>query len=386
MRQDTIRLMFALLRSAICGKSLTEEEKNLYSEELLSELLSVSKKHDIAHLIIFALDFNSLLPKNDKNIKNELFKAIYRYEQMNFEYKRILNTLEESEIPFVPLKGSVLRDYYPKPWMRTSCDIDILTEEKNADKAAQILAEKINYSVKEKGSHEISLFSPNNIHLELHYSLIEDSIKSGFSDLLKNAWKYVVTSDGHDFQSELKDEMFYFYHIAHMAKHFENGGCGIRPFIDLWFLNNINKDNKERRNELLNQGGLLKFAEAASNLSDAWLNGTEHTEITKQFESYILHGGVYGSDSNRITVQQQKKGGKIRYFLSKVFLSYDVIKYQYPILQKHPLLTPIMEVRRWFKLIFCGHAGRVVRELKVNNEISHSEAENTKTFLKKIGL
>ena len=27
------------------------------------------------------------------------------------------------------------------------------------------------------------------------------------------------------------DELFYFYHIAHMVKHFENGGCGIRPVV-----------------------------------------------------------------------------------------------------------------------------------------------------------
>lgn len=29
----------------------------------------------------------------------------------------------------------------------------------------------------------------------------------------------------------MKEEMFYFYHIAHLAKHFEVGGCGIRQII-----------------------------------------------------------------------------------------------------------------------------------------------------------
>ncbi|MBO4954226.1 MAG: nucleotidyltransferase family protein, partial [Clostridia bacterium] len=28
-------------------------------------------------------------------------------------------------IDFMPLKGAVIRQYYPEPWMRTSCDIDI---------------------------------------------------------------------------------------------------------------------------------------------------------------------------------------------------------------------------------------------------------------------
>ena len=65
---------------------------------------------------------------------------------------------------------------------------------------------------------------------------------------------------------------------------------------------------------------------------------------------------------------------------------YDVIKFHYPVLQKHRWLTPIMEVRRWFKLIFCGHAKRTVRELKYNSNISRAEAENAQAFLKNIGL
>ena len=54
----------------------------------------------------------------------------------------------------------------------------------------------------------------------------------------------------------MTDEMFYFYHIAHMAKHFEEGGCGIRPFIDLWTLDNIKDVDHDKRDELLSRGNL----------------------------------------------------------------------------------------------------------------------------------
>ena len=41
--------------------------------------------------------------------------------------------IKKVQIPFLPLKGSVIRQYYPEPWMRTSCDIDILVDfEKDA--------------------------------------------------------------------------------------------------------------------------------------------------------------------------------------------------------------------------------------------------------------
>ena len=58
------------------------------------------------------------------------------------------------------------------------------------------------------------------------------------------------------------------------------------------------------------------------------------------------------------------------YALSKIFIPYDTIKFHYPILQKYRFLTPIMEVRRWGKLIFCGHLKRTVKELKFNVNIS----------------
>ena len=173
-----------------------------------------------------------------------------------------------------------------------------------------------------------------------------------------------VIRDGYAFLHEMLDEYYYFYHIAHMAKHFENGGCGIRPFIDILILDNVQDADIEKRDKLLQQGNLLKFANVARKLSRIWFSNEPYDYISQQMEDYILRGGVYGNNENRITVQQQKKGGRIKYALSKIFIPYDVIKFHYPILQKHKWLTPFMEVRRWFKLIFCGHAKRTINELK----------------------
>ena len=47
---------------------------------------------------------------------------------------------------------------------------------------------------------------------------------------------------------------------------------------------------------------------------------------------------------------------------------------------------PIMEVRRWGKLIFCGHLKRTVNELKYNSIISEEAAAETRTLLKNVGL
>ena len=221
--------------------------------------------------------------------------------------------------------------------------------------------------------------------MELHYDLVEEDAANAASKVLKNVWNTARPKEGKTYWQEMPDDMFYFYHIAHMAKHIQQGGCGIRPFLDLWFLDQKSADIKKRES-LLKEGNLLQFAAVARKLSQVWLENTDHDTITEKLENYILSGGVYGTLANMITVQQQKRGGKMRYILSKVFIPYDVIKYHYPVLQKHRWLMPLMQVRRWCKLIFCGHARRTIQEMSYNQKIPKSQAEEIRLFLEGIGL
>ena len=386
MDQRTIQILFALLRSAICGTKLTEGERNDCSPELLQASLKISSKHDVAHLLVLGLKQNELITKENAEMEKCILKAVYRYERTEYEYENLCAALEKAQIPFIPLKGSVIRQFYAEPWMRTSCDIDVLVHEIDSEKAKSILVDEHGYVYHGKGSHDISLFAPTKTHIELHYDLVEDGIANGSSEVLKSVWDVSVVRDGYAFWYAMPDEYYYFYHIAHMAKHFEIGGCGIRPFIDLFILDNIQGVDIEKRNELLYKGNLLKFADAARKLSRIWFLNEQHDLISQRMEDYILRGGVYGNVENRVIVQQQKSGGKLKYLISRAVLPYNVIKFHYPILQKYRWLTPFMEVRRWCKLIFCGHARRTMRELKHNSNISHKDATDMQSFLKSVGL
>lgn len=386
MDQRTVQIHFALLRSAIRGTQLTEDEHKSYSSGMLQDLLKLSAKHDVIHLLAFGLKLNELIPPDHAEIEKHIFKAVYRYERLRYEYENLCDALEKAQISFLPLKGSVIRRYYPEAWMRTSCDIDILVHEEDVERAKTFMVNQCGYTYQGKGSHDVSLFSSTNIHVELHYGLVEDGIANASSEVLKSVWDVSRVREEYSFWYEMSDEMFYFYHIAHMAKHFENGGCGIRPFIDLCILDTLPEGNTVKRNELLEAGNLLKFADVARKLSRVWFAAEDYDLISHQMEDYILRGGVYGTNENRILVQQQKQGGRIQYALSKIFIPYEVIKFHYPILQKHRWLTPIMEVRRWGKLIFCGHLKRTAKELQYNQNISSGKADDTKKFLSDIGL
>lgn len=387
MNEQVTRAMFALIRHVVYGAELTEEDKVGLTPEFLPRLYALSKSHDMAHIVAQGLSDLGLLGEDEisQKFQKQQMLAVYRYQKLNYELEQICQTLEEAKIPFIPLKGSVIRQYYPEPWMRTSCDIDVLVHEEELDRAVALFEEK-GYKSDPKSSHDVSLYSAGGIHIELHYETVEEGRAADANTILSKIWKKVVPQSIGSVHMMLTDEMFYFYHIAHMAKHFEEGGCGIRPFLDLWILEHRVEHDDTSRNTLLEQGRLLTFANAGRQLSAVWFDEAKHDEMTEQMQSYILFGGVYGTLDNRVAVQQNKRGGKIRYALSRIFIPYDTIKFHYPILVKHRWLTPIMEVRRWFKLLFQGKVKSSLHELNVNRTMSQEQIAGTADLLQKLGL
>lgn len=117
---------------------------------------------------------NGLCGEQGKELDNEMFRAAFRCEQLEHELKKICGTLEKARIPFIPLKGSVLRRYYPEPWMRTSCDIDVFVREADLDRAIEALWENLSYRIGEISDHDVQIYTPNGQHIELHRNLIED--------------------------------------------------------------------------------------------------------------------------------------------------------------------------------------------------------------------
>lgn len=386
MDQRTIQILFALLRSAFRGTKLTKSERERYSSDMLQDLLKMSAKHDVIHLLALGLKQNELISKEKSEIEKYILKAVYRYERLRYEYDNLCDALEKAQIPFLPLKGSVIRKYYPEAWMRTSCDIDILVHRKDLDAAIAYLSDNLNYVEKERATHDVSLFSPIGIHVELHFDLVEEGRANNAIDILQRVWDDVSLHDDKKYWYEMPDAFFYFYHIAHMAKHFETGGCGIRPFLDLWILDHLENIDQSVRENVLSQGGLLQFAETSCKLSQAWFGDGETDELLLQLQDFILHGGVYGSTDNRVALQQTKKGGGFGYILSRVFIPFAKLKRYYPILDKHPWLMPFMQIRRWFMLLRPDVAKMAKREIAVNRNLDKARAKEMDNLLANIGL
>ncbi len=386
--EQLTKLMMQLIASEASGEVLKKSDSLKLSGDCAQKLYSLSDAHDVAHLVGSALEKNGLL--ND-GIFSELFRekvysAFFRYERLNYEFNQICELLEKAQIKFIPLKGAVMRSFYSQGWMRTSCDIDILVEKEELPSAQSLIIENLGYSKQGESAHDVSLISANSILVELHYDLVESGRANSASDILKNVWDYSYPRKNYRYLYDMDNSMFYLYHIAHIAKHFEGGGCGVRPLLDLWMMEKKADFWNQKTAELLKQSNLYAFAGAVRCLSQVWFGGKAHDEITKKMESYIITGGVYGDKKTEISIRQHKAGGRYRYILSRIFLPYEKLKYQYPILHSKKWLTPFYEVIRWINLISGKKTDKQKSNLQATKSVPDGQAEYIAELLNEIGL
>lgn len=386
---ETAQLFFELIRYAIKGDKLSDETMKGVSEEQLISLLNLSKEHDCAHLVSHALYQNNLISKDqpiyDKFVYEQSL-AVFRYENINYELDRVCEFLEQNCIEHIPLKGSVIRSLYPEPWMRTSCDVDILVKREDVDKTIKLFAEKYGCKIEHLYDYEVSIYTPSNVHVELHFGLVAERESQFVAQVLDDVWELSTVREGRVYGRTMLDEMFYFYHISHMAKHFLASGCGVRPFIDLWLMDNAKTNNDQKRREILERGQLIKFYKEIKKVADAWMNNTTNDSLGREIEEYVLQSGVYGTGENWVFYYQHKSGGKFRYALSRIFLSHQNLSRQFPILVKHKWLNPFFQIVRWFKILFSGGAKRSVNELKEIKNRPNEQVKQRENMMKELGL
>ena len=376
---ETRKLLFALLRIAVCGEQPTEEIKNACTEQALEAVFQLARKHDLPHLVGQAASKLQLPQSKWLTLGNQAAKqACIRYVRQSVDYYNVCAALEEGQIPFIPLKGSVLKDYYPEPWMRTSCDIDILVREEDLDRAVAVLEQK-QFQVGERNFHDVSLFAPNGIHLELHFSICEKMDR--LDAVLKNALNYAALEQGSRYA--FQDAFFLFHQFSHMAYHFQSGGCGIRSLMDIWVMEHQMNLSYSCAEKLLRKAGIYQFAVEMTKLANRCFS---ERNVSDPVLDYIWRGGVYGIKQNEVMVKKSQSGGFLVYLQKRILKPYSSMIIIYPVLNKFPLLLPFCWVHRWIKAIILGKTRNVMSEFAFSHQISDAEAQQIEAILHRLGL
>ncbi len=316
--QDFNEKLFALLRA---GMELETVPVSL-SEGECSELKWIGRCQSILPILQRGLENTDAPAEVLEAFDQASLMDMHQIVQHDIALESVSAALDEAKIPYVLLKGATLRHLYPDFSLRTSNDIDVLVHETALDRAVAVLERETDFQTQERGYHDVSMVSAR-VHLELHFTLKENM--ESVDRILSRAWEYTEPTEG--CRAVFQPDFHVFYLIAHMVKHFLNGGLGIRPILDIWLLRTKTSFDEETVCRMCSECGILKFYRECCALSEVWLEKTEHTETTKLLEEFCLSGGVFGSEQFRNAGRQRKQRGW-KYLFSRVFPpAYEVKEY-----------------------------------------------------------
>ena len=102
----------------------------------LDKLFKVSKKHMLTSITAMALE---KIGVQNYDFTQALGNAVKKNGTLEIEKRKVFKQLEENEIWYMSLKGSVMKDYYPQFGMRQMSDIDVLFDAQYAEEVRKIM-------------------------------------------------------------------------------------------------------------------------------------------------------------------------------------------------------------------------------------------------------
>lgn len=365
--ERTEEKLFALIRQRLSGGAPVE-----IPHQMLNELYALAQKHELAHILADTPAVTGLVTDQDA-FQRRLLEAHYRSHRYQQAYQELCQCFQNENIPFIPLKGLVLRESYPEKWMRTSCDMDIALRPEDMERAAGLLESALAYRPKAMSDHDRAFISEDGVRVELHHTLIEND------PVLASFWDHALPEEGCRFR--LEPAYFYLYHIAHMAKHFRHGGCGIRPLLDLWLME---RAGMEPPVPLLEQCRLAVFGSACRRLAHCWFEGGPVDDDLRQMQDLILRGGIFGSAADQ-RLLKKASGAKPRH-LSRIFVPSEELQYTYPVLRQHRWMLPVCQLRRWGSLLLGSKARRRREGLRAAPDLTREQIEAAAGLLARLEL
>ncbi|MDD4211931.1 MAG: nucleotidyltransferase family protein [Bacilli bacterium] len=362
--KDIITILYHIIHPEVsCSNPFTYKEvEGLFKFHSLEPFLFLAYKQG---LLVTS-------PEEETKITKQYQIAIYKMSAQEEELKLIKETLTSNQILFLPIKGSWVRACYPSPELRTMADLDILVP-KNKLKVVKACMLSLGYtSEHEGGNHDVYHKRPF-MNVEMHRNMVDESYT--LSKYYRNIWDRLNPNEG-AYECALTPEDHYLFLIAHSAKHYGNGGTGVRSVLDIYFYwKKFPTMNKEYILEELHKLELVQYEASLYALSQSWFEGVIESEEITMMGEYLLSSGVYGTTTHAVASALSSmdeatslSSRKWKYLWHRAFPPFKTMKQLYPSLKVFFVFLPFYYLHRLLKGLFTGKVAQQTQQLKHINE------------------
>ena len=318
----------------------------------LAALYREAARHMMTAVTALALESAGL---RDPAFTEAKGKAIRKNAALDEAWEEIRARFESAGIWYMPLKGTVLQELYPKYGMRQMSDHDILIDPERAADAREIMAE-LGFSTERFGESNHDIYHKEPIYnFELHTGLFHQGNLPELYAYYQDVKTRLVKDADNAFGWHFTDEDFYLYMLAHEYKHFQNSGAGFRFLMDLYvFLRGKPELDRAYIDGELKKLGIGAFEEQQRRSALALFSGDSLGEEDRAALEYMSASGIYGTKQLAFENYMNRsvrdlgggKKGKRRFILRRLFLPASVLRKAYPTLDRYPWLIPFYSVWR----------------------------------------
>ncbi len=345
---DTQRGLLQLMKSAVTGTACP-----LPQGFELKDAIAAAQRHQILSLIYegallcgYSAEDETML-----SVFSQHVRSVLKCEGQQKEVARVEEAFRQHGIDYLPLKGCNMRPLYPKPELRAMGDADILIRTEQYPQISEILPE-LGFTMIAETDHEL-VWGSKKLVLELHKHLMP-SANRDYHSYFGNGWHLARQQDGCRYAMSREDEFLFLF--THFAKHYRDGGVGCRYVLDLWLYRRTYRQLDEAyiRRELT----LLRldvFYGHICNMIRWWFEDGQADAVTEYISDFILSGSTWGDVASHRLSQELRasvalgsvRKERIRRWFFLAFPPADFLSRRYPILKKHPWLTPFLWPVRW---------------------------------------
>ena len=328
-----------------CAVTETVPDRDRIRSMNLEELYQTARSHTVISAVGMALE--------NAGVRDEQFvKAVASAQRKNAlldaDRMAVLAKMETAGIWYMPLKGSVLKDLYPRFGMREMADNDILFDKTRGADLREIM-KKLGFTVEkyDNGPHDDYHKKPVS-NFEMHRTLFSESMRKDLYGYYADVKDRLIKDEGKQYGYHFTDEDFYLYITAHDYKHYSYAGSGLRSLMDTYVYLTQKTLNMKYVIREAEKMGIADFERQNRGLALNLFNGAELTSLEREMLDYVISSGTYGNLEQSVANKVEEKG-RWNYFLSRLTIPRDIMEGMFPVLRKAPFLYPVCWVLRLFR-------------------------------------
>lgn len=367
MNQNNTAACFDLAYLIGCAVNEIAPELGRVEQMNLELIHSMSCAHSLAAISCMALEdaYGGRLPEMELSQKwnEEKNQAIYKTLLFDAEREQLFAFLEEAGIWYLPLKGILLKDLYPKLGMRQMADNDILFDPAGQKQVHDwFTARGYKAEAYQVGPHDVYHKKPV-YNFEMHTSLFSNLTNAVWTEYYRDVKSRLLPQEGNRWGRRFSDEDNYIYIVTHACKHQSGGGTGLRTLLDLYVYGRAKGDglNWTYIQGELDKLGIAAFEEQVRTLSRKLFTQPDALSpdaLTEEELALFLGfggAGTYGTIYNHVRNRLKEMEGegqpihgrtKLRYIWKRLFPDVETMKIVCPFFYRHRWLLPVGYVYR----------------------------------------